>query len=689
MAKENYSKEDLKLVNDILSKEEKRGRLAQSMKVLLQEQLKQGVQLSDQVRDRIKNMNLLAKTEKGSLDINKDIESIDKKIAQAAEKAAKHTSARHNSLADAYNIDIKTLKTERQRLVLQKRSNDIAAEQGDILMNNLKSVVNFVEKIPGGKMLTAALGFTDENLTKIGDNLKSMLAGGPGAPAKKFKNLFDGVATASKGTLVKLIGFAAPIAIGVVLFTVFKKLLVSFSEIVDEVGKQFGVMGTQDLAGPLVDAQPELIALGKSSTDWLTIVETLSSEFGQQINLSAEQAQNILDSATAMGLSADEGAKLFGTLMQIGNLTQAQAENLAESTYQLARAEGVAPHLVMKDIAESSEIIAKYGADNLDSIMRAAIQARKLGLELSDVDTIVTSLLDFQSSLSAEMEASLMIGKQLNFQRARQLALAGDMEGMMNTVLDQLGGEAEFNELNVLQKESLAKSLGITTVKMAKLVQENGKLGTQRSFADMLGEDTISNLTKIFNKIKTIGAEIMKKVAPVLNDLVEDFEIWLKNDGWKAIKAGIEGVVATLKWIVDHRTIVATMLGALSGAAFGPWGALVGGLAAGATMAFSPVGGLESFKKGGQFTTSGPTPIMVGDNPGGREIVTVTPISSNAPGLAEIQSSGKFDLEIRNEQRKLTDNVHMVSANMATLIKNMEGYFGHGGLIYKKGVAVV
>ena len=47
-------------------------------------------------------------------------------------------------------------------------------------------------------------------------------------------------------------------------------------------------------------------------------------------------------------------------------------------------------------------------------------------MNLGDVAKVADGVLDFQSSLSAEMDSSVLIGKQLNFQRARELALAGD-----------------------------------------------------------------------------------------------------------------------------------------------------------------------------------------------------------------------------------------------------------------------
>jgi len=42
--------------------------------------------------------------------------------------------------------------------------------------------------------------------------------------------------------------------------------------------------------------------------------------------------------------------------------------------------------------------------------------------------------------------------------------------------------------------------------------------------------------------------------------------------------------------------------------------------------------GVAAFAKGGDFITSGPQMIMVGDNPGGRERVRVDPLSSGASG---------------------------------------------------------
>jgi hypothetical protein len=118
-----------------------------------------------------------------------------------------------------------------------------------------------------------------------------------------------------------------------------------------------------------------------------------------------------------------------------------------------------------------------------------------------------------------------MTGKQLNLQKARELALTGDLSGMMDNVLKQVGGEAEFNKLNVLQRKSLAKSLGVEVSEMEKLVSAGGKqVEQQKAFKDLLGSDAMSALTSLTNKIKSIGADILGKIGTPLNDALKDFE---------------------------------------------------------------------------------------------------------------------------------------------------------------------
>ena len=86
-----------------------------------------------------------------------------------------------------------------------------------------------------------------------------------------------------------------------------------------------------------------------------------------------------------MGLTADQGAKLFGTLIKIGGLTELQAEHLAESAYNLARANDINPAAAMEKIAESTEFFATYSKEGGKNIAQAAVDATKLGISMSSI----------------------------------------------------------------------------------------------------------------------------------------------------------------------------------------------------------------------------------------------------------------------------------------------------------------
>jgi hypothetical protein len=180
----------------------------------------------------------------------------------------------------------------------------------------------------------------------------------------------------------------------------------------------------------------------------------------------------------------------------------------------------------MKDIASSTEAVATFTKDGGDNIARAAVQARALGVSLDTSAKIAEGLLDFESSIKAEQEASVMIGRQINLQKAREAALNNDIEGAMKAVVDQLGSEAEFNKLNALQRQSLAKSIGVSTAELAKFVGKqdevnslSDELSKGGSFSDLLGKDSISQLTQFINCFKALTAEALNSLGPALETI--------------------------------------------------------------------------------------------------------------------------------------------------------------------------
>jgi hypothetical protein len=171
--------------------------------------------------------------------------------------------------------------------------------------------------------------------------------------------------------------------------------------------------------------------------------------------------------------------------------------NTLETWGNLAGAAGVSKKLVLDDIATSTKEFAEFAKDGGENIAEAAVHAAKLGLNLGNVASIANSLLEFETSIGKEMEAEMLIGKQLNLDRARQLALEGDLKGLMGEVTDNLVSQAEWSEMNVIQRRALADAIGVSAEDMGKMIAGE-KTSAQLAEDKQKAESSHMDMQKIF-----------------------------------------------------------------------------------------------------------------------------------------------------------------------------------------------
>jgi len=317
------------------------------------------------------------------------------------------------------------------------------------------------------------------------------------------------------GSMLSIFGLSGGI------LTIFTK----FNAMTKTIGKNFGVLGMQnkEFKNDLLDAGAEAVSLGQNIEDVVSVSAQLSKNFGFGRGESVKMARGIMDTSMALGISNQEGTTLIGNLMQISGLSFDAAQNFSKQTQLLAEAEGVSPTTVMRDIANSSETIAKFTSMTPDNLAKAAIQATKLGTTLNTIAGSMEAMLDFQSSLNAEIEAQIMIGRNVNLQKARELALAGKAEAFAVEITKQVGSQAEFEKLNVLQRQSLAKALGISVEQMAKMVQNQDKVRTigeaiseQKGLEDMIGRKAMDSMAQIVADLQRVGAELVISIGPTV-----------------------------------------------------------------------------------------------------------------------------------------------------------------------------
>ena len=261
-----------------------------------------------------------------------------------------------------------------------------------------------------------------------------------------------------------------------------------------------------------------------TSTDYLKAMVTLTKELGvnAQASFSQETITEVAELTEFMGLSAKSAAILAKLSKNAGQELGTVKENIAASTRDFITSNNVSLNLkdVMEDVGNASYAIQISMGGSVDKIQEAAMQARKLGVSLEQVDQIAASLLNFESSIEAEMEAELLTGVQLNLEKARQLSLSNDLEGVAKEIGNNAGINAAFTTGNRIQQEAIAKSLGMQREDMAKMIfQQNVlKLGSVEAaaLAQGMSQDEAEklNTSQQFEKsIAKITQELAKPVA--------------------------------------------------------------------------------------------------------------------------------------------------------------------------------
>ena len=242
------------------------------------------------------------------------------------------------------------------------------------------------------------------------------------------------------------------------------------------------------------------------------ILNTLGGSVDEAIKLSLSFART----AAATGQTSDE---LAGTLSLMESISGASREvllNQIRSNAAMIEAAGVAPALVMRDLAQNAEFFASFAKDGGQNLIAAGTAARKLGLDMSAVASVTESLLDFETSIEKSMEASMLLGRSINTDRARMLAIQGDQVGVMKEILKQVGGEVEFNRLNVLQRRALAESVGVNVEQLSRLVRNNQ--------ASASGQITRADRATNMEKLQSVSNGFLESVDSKMGKLVRNTE---------------------------------------------------------------------------------------------------------------------------------------------------------------------
>jgi hypothetical protein len=184
------------------------------------------------------------------------------------------------------------------------------------------------------------------------------------------------------------------------------------------------------------------------------------------------------------GVAGADSAKLMKLQMSITDSTKEMALKDQRDFMKELKEEGLSASKVMADMAGNADFVAKYMKDGGDNMRDAAKYAASLGMDLGVAESMAEKLMDWESSISAEMEASMILGRSINLDKARSLAYTGEIEAMMREVKLQAGGEAEFAKMSVVQRQALGDAIGLSGAQLAEFIktQDNEHKAAGKNF---------------------------------------------------------------------------------------------------------------------------------------------------------------------------------------------------------------
>ena len=197
--------------------------------------------------------------------------------------------------------------------------------------------------------------------------------------------------------------------------------------------------------------------------DSVAAANALDSAFGGAQKFTAAQAVDLDIASKKLGISRDAAAGFSKFMFATSGASLETSKNLMAGIKSLSDASGVKFSKVMDDIAKSGDDIAKTFGKSGDEIAIMAVNARKMGFELSDILDMNNALLDVESSIENQMKFNMLTGKNINLDKARALALEGDHEAMMKEVVKQAG---DLEGLNQLEIKALNDALGVDILKL-------------------------------------------------------------------------------------------------------------------------------------------------------------------------------------------------------------------------------
>jgi hypothetical protein len=269
-----------------------------------------------------------------------------------------------------------------------------------------------------------------------------------------------------------------------------------------------------------------------------------------QTGLGAKIAKQLDDMRNKLGLTDTQYEQLLKNQTLFAGSNEKVSDGMdkfAKILEQAAVEAGTTFEGVQATIAETvasmdSEAAARFGRMSKENFVKAALAAKKLGVEMNTLLGIGDSFLDVESAIATELELQLLGAKDLNVAAIQKAALAGDaleLEQQLENFIRANGEQLKENPI------LLEKSAAAFQMQKSQLLDMYAQLKLNNEAAEYAG--TISAETaKTNTNIQTEEQKLQDKASlDETKALLEKYNNITKiaQDGSVQVQKGIDSFV--------------------------------------------------------------------------------------------------------------------------------------------------
>jgi hypothetical protein len=606
------------------------------------------------------------------------LDILQEKIIDAEAIAASTTSSTQKQIQQD---KIKFLKEK-----LKEENQTIAFTTGEIKSNEKILTQKKKEKEEVDKLIKNHKDITEGYKKQIKDN-QALLAA-----LREQNSLTGAVSKIYDDIKDKIVNTLKPLALITAAFDFLKKLAFSVSDQTTKLQKNL-VLSNEEAYELRQDFNDIAVASGDAAVNTARLVEAnlaLGKQLGFNSRFTSDLNVQFVKLTKQIGLSEEAAGGLAKLSIATGS-TLEESKNVALETSQALSSQfGI--QLNQREVLEevgkiSGQTLAMLKASP-QAIAQAVAQAKLLGTSLDTVRKQAASLLDFETSISNELQAELLTGRELNLERARTAALTGDLTTAMKELNNQNIDFNKFSNMNVIAQDKVAAALGLSSDELSDQLLKQQYLGKSvEEVAALEGEEVAKRLEALnaqdkFNLAiekmqdlfgQVIGGPLGKLVDMMANLASSSAFVY----GTLTAMAGISLIKLISSLVSVAATLSASAIAGTATASALTFGLAAAGIVAGIGVVAAAIGALTADAQsqvqeaGDMFSSKGKT--IVSTKEGGLFSLSDNDDLAVAPGIGDMISSANKQTVIAQDNSEMLSKFDALIAKTDKMISGIDG----------------